>query len=105
MPDRDGDHICRIKSPLEEHKRVVKQSFSSNPTAVRSIQHGEVFMSEPDALNLHKEGQSLAVLRAARLKPTCRGIITAAALLLAVPLLIDGANAGGGRGGGVGGGF
>ena len=62
-------------------------------------------MSAPDALNLHKEGQSLAVLRAAILKPTRRGIITAAALLLAVPLLIDAADAGGGRGGGVGGGF
>ena len=24
MPDRDGDHIYRIKSPLEEHERVVK---------------------------------------------------------------------------------
>ena len=22
MPDRDGDHIYRIKSPLEEHERV-----------------------------------------------------------------------------------
>jgi len=61
-------------------------------------------MSAPDALVLHKEGQSLAVLRAARLKPTRRGIITAAALLLAVPLLIDAADAGG-RGGGVGGAF
>ena len=26
MPDRDGDHIYRIKSPLEEHERVVKES-------------------------------------------------------------------------------
>src|SRR5262249_61970646 len=73
--------------------------------AVRSMQHGEVFMSAPDAINLHKEGQSFAVLRAATPKPIRRGIITAAALLLAVPLLIDAADAGGGRGGGVGGGF
>ncbi len=27
MPDRDGDHMYRIKSPLEEHERVVKESF------------------------------------------------------------------------------
>src|SRR5262245_38253883 len=141
MPDRDGDHIYRIKSPLEQHERVVKESllvksngffpeealrkssrprsitaaskygiaganpYTARPLAVRSIQHGEVFMSAPDALNLHKEGQSFAVLRAATLKPIRRGIITAAALLLAVPLLIDAADAGGGRGGGVGGGF
>jgi hypothetical protein len=144
MPDRDGDHIYRIKSPLEEHERVVKDSLlvksngffpeealrkssrprsitlpyaaskygitganphTARPLAVRSIEQGEVFMSAPDALSLHKEGQSLAVLRAAILKPTHRGIITAAALLLAVPLLIDAADAGGGHGGGGGGGF
>ena len=29
MPDRDGEHMYRIKSPLEEYERV----FSSNPTA------------------------------------------------------------------------
>jgi hypothetical protein len=28
MPDRDGDHMYRIKSPLEEHDRVVKESAS-----------------------------------------------------------------------------
>jgi hypothetical protein len=27
MPDRDGDHIYRIKSPLEEYERVVKESL------------------------------------------------------------------------------
>ena len=26
MPDRDGDHMYRIKSPLEEHERSVKES-------------------------------------------------------------------------------
>jgi hypothetical protein len=26
MPDRDGDHVYKIKSPLEEHERVVKES-------------------------------------------------------------------------------
>ena len=25
MPDRDGDHVYRIKSPLEEYERVVKE--------------------------------------------------------------------------------
>jgi hypothetical protein len=27
MPDRDGDHIYRIKSPVEEHERVVRESL------------------------------------------------------------------------------
>jgi hypothetical protein len=27
MPDQDGDHMYRIKSPLEEHERVVKESL------------------------------------------------------------------------------
>ena len=25
MPDRDGDHMYRVKSPLEEYERVVKE--------------------------------------------------------------------------------
>ena len=27
MPGRDGDHMYRIKSPLEEYERVVKEDF------------------------------------------------------------------------------
>jgi hypothetical protein len=27
MPDRNGDHIYRIKSPLEEHERVVEENL------------------------------------------------------------------------------
>jgi hypothetical protein len=27
MPDRDGDHIYRIKSPLEEYERVVAENL------------------------------------------------------------------------------
>jgi hypothetical protein len=27
MPDRDGDHIYRVKSPREEHERVVNESL------------------------------------------------------------------------------
>jgi hypothetical protein len=27
MPDRDGDHMYRIKSPLEEHERVIKENL------------------------------------------------------------------------------
>jgi len=34
MPDRDGDHMYRIKSPLEEHQRVVKESL-----LVKSVGH------------------------------------------------------------------
>jgi len=27
MPDQDGDHVYRIKSPLEEYERVVKEGL------------------------------------------------------------------------------
>ena len=27
MPDRDGDHMYRVKSPLEEHERVVRENL------------------------------------------------------------------------------
>jgi hypothetical protein len=27
MPDRDGDHVYRIKSPHEEYERVVEESL------------------------------------------------------------------------------
>jgi hypothetical protein len=27
MPDREGDHMYKIKSPLEDHERVVKESL------------------------------------------------------------------------------
>jgi hypothetical protein len=27
MPDRDGDHVYRIKSPFEKHERAVKETF------------------------------------------------------------------------------
>ena len=27
MPDRDGDHMYRVKSPREEHERVVDESL------------------------------------------------------------------------------
>ena len=27
MPDRDGDHVYRIKSPLEEYERVVREDL------------------------------------------------------------------------------
>ena len=30
MPVRDGDRMYRIKSPLEEHERVVSESLSSD---------------------------------------------------------------------------
>jgi hypothetical protein len=30
MPDRDGDHMYRIKSPLEEYERVVKEDTLSS---------------------------------------------------------------------------
>jgi hypothetical protein len=27
MPDRDGEHMYRIRSPLEEHERAVRESL------------------------------------------------------------------------------
>jgi hypothetical protein len=27
MPDRDGEHMYKIRSPLEKHERVVKESL------------------------------------------------------------------------------
>ena len=27
MPDRDGDHMYKIKSPLEEYERVIKEDL------------------------------------------------------------------------------
>jgi hypothetical protein len=27
MPDRDGDHVYRLKSPLEDYERVVKEGL------------------------------------------------------------------------------
>src|SRR6266568_555916 len=70
-------------------------------------------MSAPDTLDLNKDGQPFALLpQAATLKPTKlgkarlgRGIVTAAILLLAVPLITEAADAGGSGGGGRGGGF
>jgi len=32
MPERDGDRMYRIKSPLEEHERVVGESLSALPS-------------------------------------------------------------------------
>jgi hypothetical protein len=140
MPDRDGDHIYRIKSPLEEHERVVKESLlvkshgflpedalrkSSRPSSItlptlradmEKVRNRKrrghtvlryitvrMFMSAQDSLN--KQGQSVAVLRSAILKPTRWGISIAVGLLFALPLAINAADAGGGRGGGVSGGF
>jgi len=43
MPDRDGDHMYRIKSPLEEHERVVKESLlvrSDGPLPEQVLKQG-----------------------------------------------------------------
>jgi hypothetical protein len=36
MPDRDGDHMYRIKSPLEEYERVVGESLLVKSEGKRS---------------------------------------------------------------------
>ena len=43
MPDRDGDHMYRIKSPLEVHERVVKESLlvrSEGPLPEQVLKQG-----------------------------------------------------------------
>ncbi|MGB8525361.1 MAG: hypothetical protein WCD75_00655 [Rhodoplanes sp.] len=43
MPDRDGDHMYRIKSPLEKHERVVKESLlvrSEGPLPEQVLKQG-----------------------------------------------------------------
>src|SRR6266516_4145851 len=70
-------------------------------------------MSAPETLYLNKYGQTFALFtQAATQKPTKLGkarlgrcIVTAAILLLAVPLITEAADAGGSGGGGRGGGF
>jgi hypothetical protein len=39
MPDRDGEHVYRIKSPLEEYERVVKEDLlvRSNSTLPEEV--------------------------------------------------------------------
>ena len=43
MPDRDGDHMYKIKSPLEEHERVVKENLlakSKGPLPEQILKQG-----------------------------------------------------------------
>jgi hypothetical protein len=54
MPDRDGDHMYRIKSPLEEHERVVKESL---------LVKSQGFLPEEVVIKRSCRTISLAVLR------------------------------------------
>ena len=45
MPDRDGDRMYRIKSPLEEHERVVEESL---------LVKSEAFLPEEPARPRHR---------------------------------------------------
>jgi hypothetical protein len=54
MPDRDGDHMYRIKSPLEEHERVVRQSL---------LVKSEGYLPEEVVIKRSRRTISLAVLR------------------------------------------
>ena len=44
MPDQDGHRVYRIKSPLEEYERAVKEDLLANPMAIcpspKRFQHG-----------------------------------------------------------------
>ena len=54
MPDRDGDHMYRIKSPLEEHERVVRESL---------LVKSEGYLPEEVVIKRSRRTISLAVLR------------------------------------------
>jgi hypothetical protein len=54
MPDRDGDHVYRIKSPLEEHERVVRESL---------LVKSEGYLPEEIVIKRSRRTISLAVLR------------------------------------------
>jgi len=42
MPDRDGDRVYRIKSRLEEHERVVKESLLVKSEACKQRPHRRI---------------------------------------------------------------
>ena len=54
MPDRDGDHVYRIKSPFEEHERVVRESL---------LVKSEGYLPEEVVIKRSRRTISLAVLR------------------------------------------
>jgi hypothetical protein len=54
MPDRDGDHVYRIKSPLEEHERVVRESL---------LVKSEGYLPEEVVIKRSRRTISLAALR------------------------------------------
>jgi hypothetical protein len=54
MPDRDGDHVYRIKSPLEEHERVVRESL---------LVKSEGYLPEEVVIKRSRRTISLATLR------------------------------------------
>ena len=54
MPDRDGDHVYRIKSPLEEHERVVRESL---------LVKSQGYLPEEVVIKRSRRTISLAVLR------------------------------------------
>jgi hypothetical protein len=70
MPDRDGDHIYRIKSPLEEHERVVKESllvksqgYLPEEVADKRLSQGSITLSQgsitlPRLLHVQKRGSN-----------------------------------------------
>jgi hypothetical protein len=63
MPDRDGDHIYRIKSPLEEYERVVKQSLLVKsqgylPEEVADKRSSQGSITLPTLLHAQKRGSN-----------------------------------------------
>ena len=63
MPDRDGDHIYCIKSPLEEYERVVKESLLVKsqgclPEEIKDKRPRQASITLPSLLNVKKRGSS-----------------------------------------------
>jgi len=65
MPDRDGDHIYRIKNPLEAYERVVKASLLLKsqgylPEENKNEGPREASITLPSLLDVEKRGSSRA---------------------------------------------
>jgi hypothetical protein len=63
MPDQDGDHVYRIKSPLEEYERVVKESLLVRsqgclPEDRADEKSREASITLPTLLRVEKRGSS-----------------------------------------------
>ena len=79
MPDRDGDHIYRIKSPVEEYGRAVKEGLLVKsqgylPEEIKDQGPREASITLPSLLHVEK-GRSSMFCRWAVVGPRAIGVI------------------------------